>query len=71
MNRNDFQASNNPNVSSFVVPLAYDVNTNQTTLWDRVFKHQLMGNELRYQNISKILNNSRDNISKCTFYFSF
>ncbi|CAF2044531.1 unnamed protein product [Rotaria magnacalcarata] len=70
VNRNDFQMSNNSNTSSFVVPLTHDVNTNQTALWDRLHKQLLMGNEHKYQNVMKILNNSRDTISKyeCSLY---
>ncbi|CAF4742641.1 unnamed protein product, partial [Rotaria socialis] len=70
VNRNDFQMSNNSNTSSFVVPLTHDVNTNQTALWDRLHKQPLMGNEHKYQNVMRILNDSRDTISKyeCSLY---
>jgi hypothetical protein len=53
------------NTSSFVVPLTHDVTTNQTTLWDRLNKQPLMGNEHKYQNIVKILNNARETTSQC------
>lgn len=52
----------------FVVPLTHDVNTNQTALFDRLNKQPLFGNELRYQNIIKILSNSRETMSKRTCY---
>jgi len=57
--------SNNTNLSSFVVPLTHDVTTNQTTLWDRLNKQPLMGNEHKYQSIMKIFNNSRETTNKC------
>ncbi|CAF0807683.1 unnamed protein product [Adineta steineri] len=63
-NRNELQMSNTINTSSFIVPLTHDVATNQTALWERIFKQSLMGNEQKYHNISKILINSRETINK-------
>ncbi len=63
--------SGNMNSSSFVVPLTHDVTTNQTALWDRLSKQPLMGNEHKYQNIIKILNNSRDTTNKCILILLF
>lgn len=63
--------SNNINLSSFIVPLTHDATTNQTSLWDRLNKQPLMGNEQKYQNILKILNNSRETINKCMLTFIF
>lgn len=54
-----------PNASSFIVPLTHDANSNQTALWERIQKQPFIGNEHKYQNIIKILNNARDTISKC------
>ncbi|UJR25327.1 hypothetical protein I4U23_006678 [Adineta vaga] len=69
-NRNEFPMSNNPNMSPFIVPLSHDATSNQTGLWDRIYKQSLMGNEHKYQNVSKIITNSRENISKyeCSLY---
>jgi len=59
--------TSNTNQSAFVVPLTHDVTTNQTALWDRLQKQLSMGNEHKYQNIIKILNNSRETTNKCMF----
>ncbi|CAF3339599.1 unnamed protein product [Rotaria sp. Silwood1] len=64
LNRNEFQMSNNINTSSFIVPLTHDATTNQTTLWDRIQKQPLMGNEHRYHHVMKILNGSRESTNK-------
>ncbi|CAF1028589.1 unnamed protein product [Rotaria sordida] len=64
LNRNEFQMSSNINTLSFIVPLTHDTTTNQTTLWDRINKQPLMGNEHKYNNVMKILNNSRETTTK-------
>ena len=51
--------------SSFVLFLMHDVNTNVTSLPDRISKHPSMNSDYRYQNVMKILNNSREALSKC------
>ncbi len=61
--------TSNTNPSSFVVPLTHDVTTNQTSLWERLNKQLLMGNEHKYQNIMKILTNSRETTNKCMFHY--
>lgn len=66
--RNDLQMMGTASGAPFVVPLTHDVNTNQTALFDRLNKQPLFGNELRYQNIIKILSNSRETMSKRTCY---
>lgn len=54
----------------FVLPLAYDLSNNQTLLLDRYLKSAMPGNEHRYQNVMKILNNSRETTTKCTLNLS-
>ena len=54
----------------FVLPLAYDLATNQTILIDRFIKSAMPGNEHRYQNVMKLLNNSRETTTKCKFNLS-
>ena len=55
--------------SAFVVPLTYDMNTNHTALFDRLSKQTLMAGDMRYQNIIKILMNSRETTSQCKRLF--
>ena len=62
MNRIDNQPINS---SPFIVPLTHDVTSNHTQLWEKVNKQQSVGNEYRYQNIMKILGNSREITNKC------
>lgn len=56
-----------PNVTSFLVPLTYDLSSNTTALWDRASKQPFMANEYRYQSIMQILNNKRDLMMRCNY----
>lgn len=71
MNRNENQTPNTTNVLSFIVPLTHDAATNQTAIFDRLSKQTSMGNDHKYQHITKILNNSRETINKCMMTLSF
>lgn len=58
---------NTLNTSPFIVPLLHDYNNNQTTLWDGINKPLFIGNDAKYQNITKILNASKDTMNKSIF----
>jgi hypothetical protein len=71
INRTDLQMMTNSSLSSsFVVALTHEVASNHTGVFDRFSKQLPIGNEHRYQNISKILNNSRETTSNCMCLFS-
>ncbi|CAF4353280.1 unnamed protein product, partial [Adineta steineri] len=63
INQSEIQNNSN-NTSTFIVSLMYDINKNQTTLWDGSYKQTSMGNESKYQAITKILNTLKETINK-------
>ncbi|CAF0816807.1 unnamed protein product [Adineta steineri] len=69
INQSEIQNNSN-NTSTFIVSLMYDINKNQTTLWDGSYKQTSVGNESKYQAITKILNTIKETINKneCSLY---
>ena len=49
---------------TFIVPLLYGTNSNQTTFWEGSSKHPKIGNESRYQSISKIFTTFKETFNR-------
>lgn len=64
------QVNQNETPSTFIVPLLYDTNSNQTSFWEGSSKHPKIGNESKYQLISKILSTFKETFNKneCSLY---